>query len=77
MELKNLLKKGIILNIFFGVLMFVLAQVSAPLISQVYVGYDETVYRLSVHALILFVICAVIGITKVYISKKGDAYRNE
>lgn len=53
-ELKNLLKKGIILNLFFGVLMFVLAQVSAPLISQIYVGYDETVYRLSIHALRMY-----------------------
>ena len=34
--------------------MFVLAQVSAPLISQIYVGYDETVYRLSVHALRMY-----------------------
>ena len=53
-ELKNLLKKGIILNIFFGVLMFVLAQHSAPLISRIYVGYDETVFRLSVHALRMY-----------------------
>lgn len=53
-ELKNLLKKGIILNTAFGVLMFVLAQVSAPLISQIYVGYDETVYQLSIHALRMY-----------------------
>ena len=53
-ELKNLLKKGIILNIFFGVLMFVLAQHSTPLISRIYVGYDETVFRLSVHALRMY-----------------------
>ena len=53
-ELKNLLKKGIILNIAFGVLMFVLAQASAPLISRIYVGYDETVYRLSVHAMRMY-----------------------
>ena len=53
-ELKNLLKKGIILNISFGALMFVLAQVSAPLISKIYVGYDETVYRLSIHALRMY-----------------------
>ena len=34
--------------------MFVLAQVSAPLISRIYVGYDETVYRLSVHAMRMY-----------------------
>ncbi|MBR3742517.1 MAG: MATE family efflux transporter [Clostridia bacterium] len=53
-ELKNLLKKGIILNIVFGVLMFSLAQISAPLISKIYVGYDENVYQLSIHALRMF-----------------------
>lgn len=53
-ELKSLLKNGIILNIAFGILMFVLAQVSAPLISRIYVGYDETVYRLSVHAMRMY-----------------------
>lgn len=53
-ELKSLLKKGIILNILSGVLMFVLAQLSAPLISGLYVGYDETVYRLSIHAMRMY-----------------------
>ncbi len=53
-ELKSLLKNGIILNIAFGILMFVLAQVSAPLISRIYVGYDETVYRLSIHAMRMY-----------------------
>ena len=53
-ELKNLLKKGIILNLVFGVMMFVLAHFSAPLISRIYVGYDETVYRLSIHALRMY-----------------------
>ena len=53
-ELKSLLKNGIILNFISGILMFVLAQVSAPLISRIYVGYDETVYRLSVHAMRMY-----------------------
>ena len=53
-ELKSLLKKGLTLNIVFGMLMFALAQVSAPLISRIYVGYDETVYRLSIHALRMY-----------------------
>lgn len=53
-ELKSLLKKGILVNILFGALMFVLAQISAPLISRIYVGYDDTVYRLSIHALRMY-----------------------
>ena len=53
-ELKNLLKKGIIINISLGILMFVIAEFSAPLISQIYVGYDEAVFKLSVHALRMY-----------------------
>ena len=53
-ELKSLRNKGIILNIAFGVLMFTLAQISAPLISRIYVGYDPTVFRISVHALRMY-----------------------
>ena len=53
-ELKNLLKKGIVLNIVFGILMFFLAQVCAPLISRIYVGYDEAVFQLSVHAMRMY-----------------------
>ncbi|WP_026527871.1 MATE family efflux transporter [Butyrivibrio sp. VCD2006] len=50
-ELRSLLKKGLTLNITFGIFMFFIAQVSAPLISKIYVGYDANLYALSVHAL--------------------------
>ncbi len=53
-ELKNLLKKGIVINISLGILMFVIAEFSAPLISRIYVGYDEAVFKLSVHALRMY-----------------------
>ena len=50
-ELKSLLKKGLTLNIVFGLIMFLLAQISAPLISKMYVGYDDVLFTLAVHAL--------------------------
>lgn len=50
-ELKSLLKKGLTLNIVFGLIMFLLAQISAPLISKIYVGYDDVLFTLAVHAL--------------------------
>ena len=53
-ELRSLLKKGIVLNLAFGILMFFLAQFSASFISGIYVGYDEKVFQLSVHALKMF-----------------------
>ena len=54
-ELKSLLKKGILMNLFFGVLIFVLAEISAPLISGIFVGYDAAVCQLSIHALRMYV----------------------
>ena len=53
-ELKNLLQKGIILNILFGILMFVVAHFAAPLISRLFIGYDEKVFELSIHALRMY-----------------------
>ena len=53
-ELKSLLKKGNVLNFGFGILMALLCVVCAPIVAQVFVGYDEKVYRLSVHAMQLY-----------------------
>jgi Na+-driven multidrug efflux pump len=53
-ELKSLLKKGNVLNFGFGILMTLLCVVCAPIVAQVFVGYDEKVYRLSVHAMQLY-----------------------
>jgi putative MATE family efflux protein len=53
-ELKSLLRKGNVLNFGFGILMTVLCMVCASMVAQIYVGYDEEVYRLSVHAMQLY-----------------------
>ena len=53
-ELKSLLKKGNALNFGFGIVMTILCIVCAPMVAQIYVGYDEEVYRLSIHAMQLY-----------------------
>lgn len=53
-ELKSLLKKGNVLNFGFGILMTLLCIVCAPIVAQIYVGYDEKVYRLSVYAMQMY-----------------------
>ncbi len=50
-ELRSLLKKGLTLNVASGIIMFLLAQITAPLISGLYVGYDAALFNLSVHVL--------------------------
>ncbi len=53
-ELKSLLKKGNALNFGFGIAMTILCIVCAPMVAKIYVGYDEEVYRLSIHAMQLY-----------------------
>ena len=53
-ELKSLLKKGNALNFGFGIVMTILCIVCAPMVAKIYVGYDEEVYRLSIHAMQLY-----------------------
>lgn len=53
-ELKSLLKKGNVLNFGFGILMTLLCIVCAPLVAQIYVGYDEKVCQLSVYAMQMY-----------------------
>ena len=53
-ELKSLLKKGNVLNFASGILMTIVCIVCAPVVAQVYVGYDEEVCRLAVHAMQLY-----------------------
>ena len=67
-ELKSLLKKGLILNLAFGLLMFFLARWTAPLIAELYVGYDATVCILAAHALQLFAFTFILQGFNVYAS---------
>ena len=53
-ELKSLLKKGNVLNFGFGILMTLLCIVCAPIVAQIYVGYDEKVCRLSIYAMQMY-----------------------
>ena len=59
-ELKNLLKKGVILNLFFGILMYFTAQVAAEWVAELYVGYDKTVCALAIEALKAFALAFIL-----------------
>ena len=59
-ELKSLLRKGSVMNLFFGVLMFFLVQYTALWIAELYVGYDKNVCALAKHALCLYAFAFVL-----------------
>ena len=53
-ELKNVFKKSIILMGVFGILMTVLAELLAPAVSKLFVGYDEALCEMTTKAFYLF-----------------------
>ena len=65
-ELKSLLKKGITLNLLFGVLMFFLAITTASWIAEIYVGYDLEVCALAEEALKAFALAFVLQGFNIY-----------
>lgn len=49
-ELKNLLRKSLIIVAVTGVAMFTLAEILAAPFANIFVGYDDELYNLTVHA---------------------------
>jgi len=49
-ELKGLLKKSFVLIISSSVVMFVVAKFMAAPLAKIYVGYDEVLFKMTVHA---------------------------
>lgn len=63
-ELRNIFKKSMIILGILGIFFLILAQVSAIPISRIFVGYDEILCNLAIHALRLFSISFIFsGIT--------------
>lgn len=62
-ELKNLLRKSILLNAIAGIVMVILAETLANSLAQIFVGYDAELCSLTVKAMklysISFVICGL------------------
>ncbi|KHM52478.1 hypothetical protein NZ47_04700 [Anaerovibrio lipolyticus] len=53
-ELQSLLKNGIKLNLGCGIVMFGAAQCFAPLVAEIYLGYDAELCALGIYALRMF-----------------------
>ena len=50
-ELKNLRKKSYVIIAVFGVIMTASAEIFAPILSKIFVGYDEMLLEMTVHAI--------------------------
>ena len=48
-ELKNLLRKSIVINVIASVFMLGLSELSAPFLSDIFAGYDPELYTMTLH----------------------------
>ena len=53
-ELKNILKKGLVIIVTSAVLMFVLGQALSTPLSKLFVGYDEELFNITVYGFTIF-----------------------
>lgn len=75
-ELKNMLKKSIILMGTSGIVLTVLAiSLSAPL-SKIFVGYDEGLYNITMHAFKLFSFSFLLAGFNIFVSSFFTALNN-
>lgn len=75
-ELKNMFKKSIIINASLGVIMLVLSECLAPTLSKIFVGYDEELYILTLHAFRLFSFAFLFAGFNIFISSFFTALNN-
>ncbi len=58
-EKRSLLRHGFVIIELMGLAMFVLAEVLCPLFTQVFVGYDENLFNLTVYAFRVYALCFI------------------
>ncbi|MCR5402914.1 MAG: MATE family efflux transporter, partial [Butyrivibrio sp.] len=67
-EIKDLLKKGIILMLAGGVIMFVLCELFPAPFAAIFVGYDAITYDLAVHAIRIQAIMFILFGFNIYVA---------
>lgn len=75
-ELKNLLRKSVILMGTIGIIMVVAAQLLATSLSRIFVGYDATLFEMTVHALRIATISFMIVGFNIFASSFFTALNN-
>lgn len=75
-ELKNMLKKSVTLMLGGGVAMLAIAQLSAPLLAHIFVGYDKELFDMTCHAFRLFSFAFILSGFNIYVSSFFTALNN-
>lgn len=75
-EIKNLLKKSVVLMAVSGVVLTGAAMLMSPLLSQIFVGYDAELKRLTEHAFLVYSINFVIAGYNIFASAFFTALNN-
>lgn len=75
-ELKNLLRKSLLLMISFGCIMTVLAQLLASPLAQLFVGYDRELFEMTRHAFHIFAYSFVLAGINIFASAFFTALNN-
>lgn len=75
-ELKNMLKKSIIIMSISGIIMTLLAQALALPLAKVFVGYDEGLFDMTVHAFRVFSFSFILAGINIFASSFFTALNN-
>lgn len=75
-ELKNMLKKSVVLMLGGGVVLTGLAIGSAGILSKIFVGYDAGLYALTVHAFRIFAFAFLLAGFNIFVSSFFTALNN-
>ncbi|MDO4541704.1 MAG: MATE family efflux transporter [Bacillota bacterium] len=75
-ELKNILRKSVVLTLGTGTVMMLLAQLSASVLAKIFVGYDSELFAMTNHALRIFSLAFVLSGINIYASSFFTALNN-
>ncbi|ORX79336.1 mate-domain-containing protein [Anaeromyces robustus] len=60
-EIKNLFKRGIVIICIASIIFFGLTEALAPIVATIFVGYDEELYKMTVHAIRIYYTFILVG----------------
>lgn len=75
-ELKNMLKKSLLIMGVLGVVMMFLAQILAGPLAQIFVGYDQELYDMTKHAFRIFSFAFILSGINIFVSSFFTALNN-
>ena len=75
-ELKNLFRKGVTVNAFFGVIMLILGEITAVPLSKLFVGYDPALLEMTCRCFYIGSICYLFAGTNIFASSFFTALNN-